>query len=61
MKLIDFIEVYSENDKLTVIDTLERVVTNYDGKNSIDEEYNDYEVIKIEPLNYDETVVMIDR
>ena len=60
MKLIDILEIYSENDKLTVVDTLERVVSAYDGKNSIDEDLNDCEVIKIEPLNYDEVVVMID-
>ena len=59
MKLIDILEIYSENDRLTVVDTLERVVSTYDGKDSIDEDLNDCEVIKIEPLNYDEVVAMI--
>lgn len=61
MKLIDILTIYDENENLTVVDKNDDWLATYDGKNSIDEDLNEYEVIKIYPLSADTTVVMINR
>ena len=60
MRLADILEVYSENDNLSVVSRDDDLICSYDGKNSIPKKYNDYDVIKIYPLSCDTTVVMID-
>ena len=60
MRLADTLEVYSENDNLSVVNRDDDLICTYDGKNSIPKKYNDYDVIKIYPLSCDTTVVMID-
>lgn len=59
MKVIDILSIYDENSNLTVVNSDDDWLATYDGKNSIDEKYNDCEVIKIYPLAMDTTVVMI--
>ena len=48
MKLIDLLSVISEYTHVTIVDsnTLE-TLSYYDEKNSIDEKYNDCEVVRI--------------
>lgn len=59
MKLIDLLNVYDENDNLTVVNSDDDFLSCYDGKNSIDEKYNECEIIKIYSLSIDTTVAMI--
>lgn len=47
MKLIDLLAVCNENTVIVVWDVNDRFVTEYDGKNSIDEKYNDCRVLGI--------------
>lgn len=47
MKLIDLLAVCNENTVIAVWDVNDRFVTEYDGKNSIDEKYNDCRVLGI--------------
>lgn len=61
MKLIDFLEIYDENENLTVTDANDDFLDSYNGKDAINPKYNDCEIIKVYPLNFDTTVVMINR
>lgn len=47
MKLINLLEVISENITISIYKD-GYMVCNYNGKDSIDEDWNDYEVLKIE-------------
>lgn len=47
MRLIELLSVCSENTVIVVWDVNDRFVTEYDGKNSIDEKYNDCRVLGI--------------
>lgn len=47
MKLIDLLAICNENTVIVVWDVNDRFVTEYDGKNSIDEKYNDCRVLGI--------------
>lgn len=47
MKLINLLEVISENITISIYKD-NYMVCNYNGKDSIDEDWNDYEVLKIE-------------
>ena len=49
MKLIDLLSVTNENVNVVLFSLNNKVLDIYDGKNSIDNIYNDYEVIEIEP------------
>lgn len=50
MKLIDLLYVCNENADITVVDPQDNILTQYDGINSIDEEYNNREVIQVTPV-----------
>lgn len=47
MKVRDFIEVASENKKTVIYDCIGKRLSEYDGKNSIDEKYLDEEILNI--------------
>ena len=47
MKLIDLLEVTSDNARVKVFDTTYTKVALYDGRNSIDEIYNNYDVVEV--------------
>lgn len=47
MKLIDLISVADENLEMCIWDEHDNDLTSYDGKNSIDEKYNEWQVVKI--------------
>ena len=47
MKLIDLLSVTNENTNVVLFSLNNKVLDIYDGKNSIDNFYNDYEVIEI--------------
>jgi hypothetical protein len=50
MKVIDLFEMVGENTNIDLIfSESNEVVSRYDGRNSIDEEYNDKEVISFNP------------
>ena len=51
MKLIDILSITSESANVNVYDLQNNLITFYDGKNSIDEEYNDIEVFEINVNN----------
>ena len=46
MKLIDLLSVTNENTNVVLFSLNNKVLDIYDGKNSIDNIYNDYEVIE---------------
>lgn len=61
MKLIELMEVVNENKTLKIFDYQSYyLLSMYDGKNAIDEKYNSWQIIKIEPFN-DELIVYIDE
>lgn len=45
MRLIDFMEGFDENDELKVHSWDGKEICRYDGKNAIDERYNDCKVL----------------
>ena len=47
MKLIDLLSITNENTNIVLFDLNNVVLDIYDGKNSINNIYNDYEVIEI--------------
>jgi len=47
MKLIDLLAICNENVHMTVCDTDDNLLAVYDGKNSIDEKYNNCNVLGI--------------
>ena len=59
MKLIDLLCVVDENSNIVVVDTLDNELSIYDGKNSIDEMYNNYDIVSISHKT-DAISVMID-
>lgn len=58
MKLIDLLSVTNENSNLVLFGLNGKVIDIYDGKNSIDNIYNDYEVIEIKHTRNDLEVVI---
>ena len=58
MKLIDLLSVTSEVTNVNVYNLDGDLLTFYDGKNSIDEEYNDIEVFEINVNNNDLEVII---
>ena len=51
MKLIELLSASDENSNFYVVNSDGYLLTWYDGKNSIDEIYNECEVIKINTFN----------
>lgn len=49
MKVIDILEIVNENTCVHIVEN-EKVVSTYDGKNSIDKKYNDMPVKKIDSI-----------
>ena len=47
MKLIDFLSVVDDNSDVVVVDIFNSELCRYDGKNSIDEMYNNYDILNI--------------
>lgn len=47
MKVKDFVEVVSENKKTVLYDCTGEKLTEYDGKNSIDEKFLEEDIIRI--------------
>ena len=58
MKLIDLLSVTNENTNVVLFSLNNKVLDIYDGKNSIDNIYNDYEVIEIKHTRNDLEVVI---
>ena len=58
MKLIDLLSVTNENVNIVLFDLNNKVLDIYDGKNSIDNFYDDYEVIEINHTRNDLEVVI---
>ena len=58
MKLIDLLSVTNENTNVVLFDLNNKVLDIYDGKNSIDDIYNEYEVIEINHTRNDLEVVI---
>ena len=58
MKLIDLLSVTNENVNVVLFSLNNKVLDIYDGKNSIDNFYNDYEVIEINHTRNDLEVVI---
>ena len=57
--LIDFLQTIADNYNVIIVDTAENVVSVYDGKNSIDEKYNTYEVLRIDIIGENTFQIMI--
>ena len=58
MKLIDLLSVTNENTNVDLFSSNNKVLDIYDGKNSIDNIYNDYEVIEINHTRNDLEIVI---
>ena len=58
MKLVDLLSVTNENTNIVLFSLNNEVLDIYDGKNSIDDIYNDYEVIEINHTRNDLEVVI---
>ena len=58
MKLIDLVSVTNENINVVLFSLNNKVLDIYDGKNSIDNIYNDYEVIEINHTKHDLEIVI---
>ena len=58
MKLIDLLSVTNENTNVVLFSLNNKVLDIYDGKNSIDNIYNDYEVIEINHTRNDLEIVI---
>ena len=58
MKLIDLLSVTNENTNVVLFSSNNKVLDIYDGKNSIDNIYNDYEVIEINHTRNDLEIVI---
>lgn len=58
MRLIELLSVTNENTNIVLYDLNNKVLDIYDGKNSIDNIYNDYEVIEINHTRNDLEIVI---
>ena len=58
MKLIDLLSVTNENTNVVLFSLNNKVLDIYDGKNSIDNIYNDYEVIEINHTRNDLEIII---
>ena len=58
MKLIDLLSVTNENTNVILFNLNNKVLDIYDGKNSINNIYNDYEVIEINHTRNDLEIVI---
>ena len=58
MKLIDLLSITNENVNVVLFSSNNKVLDIYDGKNSIDNIYNDYEVIEINHTRNDLEIVI---
>ena len=58
MKLIDLLSVTNENTNVVLFSLNNEVLDIYDGKNSIDNFYNDYEVIEINHTRNDLEIII---
>ena len=57
--LLDFLQTIADNYNVVVVDTAENVVSVYDGKDSIDEKYNSYEVLRIDIIGKNTFQIMV--
>lgn len=58
MRLVELLSVTNENTNIVLYDLNNKVLDIYDGKNSIDNIYNDYEVIEINHTRNDLEIVI---
>ena len=58
MKLIDLLSVINENVNVVLFSLNNKVLGIYDGKNSIDNIYNNYDIIEINHTRNDIEVVI---
>ena len=58
MKLIDLLSVTNESTNIVLFDLNNKTLDVYDGKNSIDNIYNDYDVIEIKHTRSDLEIVI---
>ena len=58
MKLVDLLSVTNENTNIVLFSLNNKVLDIYDGKNSIDNFYNDYEVIEINHTRNDLEIII---
>ena len=58
MKLIDLLSITNENVNVVLFSSNNKVLDIYDGKNSIDDIYNDYEVIEINHTRNDLEIII---
>ena len=58
MKLVDLLSVTNENTNVVLFSSNNKVLDVYDGKNSIDNIYNNYEVIEINHTRNDLEIVI---
>ena len=58
MRLVELLSITNENTNIVLFDLNNVVLDIYDGKNSIDNIYNDYEVIEINHTRNDIEVVI---
>ena len=58
MKLIDLLSVTNENTNVVLFSLNNKVLDIYDGKNSIDDIYNSYEVVEIKHTRNDLEIVI---
>ena len=47
MKLIDFLSVVDDNSDVVVVDIFSAELCRYDGRDAIDEMYNNYDILSI--------------
>ena len=57
--LIEFLQTIADNYNVVIVDTAENIVSVYDGKDSIDEKYNNYEVLRIDIIGSNTFQIMI--
>ena len=58
MKLIDLLSITNENVNIVLFSSNNKVLDVYDGKNSIDNIYNDYDIIEINHTRNDLEIVI---
>ena len=58
MKLVDLLSVTNENVNIVLFSLNNKVLDIYDGKNSINDIYNDYEVIEINHTRNDLEIII---
>lgn len=51
MKVIDILSIVTDYTNIAIYTTAGEIVSWYDGKNSIDEKYNDADVVQITVIN----------